>query len=521
MKIFRKVYEFFAKPFKEDFIFLFIMALLVCGPRFVFHSYVQYQGWSTLIWETAHSYLLCYFVALAIQLIPNKLKKLYKYSFNLLAFIDFCIDTACIIVTRNPFYNDHVAIVMGTNLSEGKEFINTYVTFTLLWIILFAVVLICLLYKDTRFINYLGRQVALIATVLSVSSCAYFIFKGSNTWECRFYNKIVALLLFETPPDLRPYQHKLDLDLSNSSLPDNVILILGESFSKSHSQMYGYEKNTNPCLRALANDSLLITYKNATAPALHTIDCVKAIMSTYKMEYKDSVNWYECITLPNIMRHCGYSTTWISNQSPSGVFDNIATRYSELCDTSIFVGNTMKGVGKTDFDEDIIPKLHSIVERDKNFLIIHLMGSHLDYKMRYPEKWHRFQVNDYPKLNDSQKSVIASYDNSILYNDYVVNEILKYFESKETLALYFSDHGQDLFDSSEDYFGHAITSDSLSAAAAVQVPFFVYMSSKYQMNFPNETEGLKAKSEVPINTESTIRFICDALGVELKPGEVN
>lgn len=143
------------------------------------------------------------------------------------------------------------------------------------------------------------------------------------------------------------------------------------------------------------------------------------------------------------------------------------------------------------------------------------MGSHIDYKIRYPEQWNHFNENDYPELKDSQKDVIASYDNSILYNDYVVSEILKCFESEETLALYFSDHGQDIFESSDDYYGHALKGNHISEVAAIQIPFFVYMSPKYQENFPQETNWLKARKSVKINTENTIEFICEVLGVNI------
>lgn len=402
---------------------------------------------------------------------------------------------------------------MGTNLSEGKEFISTYVTTDLLWIILSAIIVIFIVQRCAKIINCFGQKMTFVATVLSVCSCMYFVVKGSDTWECRFYNKVFALMSYETPPDLRLYQRQLDIYLSRSDLPDNVVLILGESFSKSHSSLYGYDKITNPCLSAMVNDSVLISYNNVTAPGTHTIDCVKSVMSTYKLEYKDSVNWYECMTLPNIMRHCGYSTTWISNQSPSGVFDNIATRYSELCDSVLFIGNTMKGLGKTDFDENIISRLKVCIGEGKNFIIVHLMGSHLDYKMRYPEKWSIFHENDYLELNDLQRKVIASYDNSILYNDYVVSEILKCFEFTETLAIYFPDHGQDIFNSSDDYYGHALKGNNISEAAAVQIPFFVYMSPKYQDSFPKETYWLNVRKTEEFNTENTIEFLCEVLGV--------
>ena len=514
MKILRKVYDFFAKPFQEDFIFLFIMALLVCGPRFYFHLFMQYEGVNLIVWEVTHSFLLCYFVSLPFQLIPARFKTLYKRFIYILAFIDFCIETSCIIVTQATFYTDHVSIVLGTNLSEGREFVSTYVTSGLFWVLLIAVVVILFLKKADKIVNGLGYKIAPVAVVLSLISCLYFIYKGSESWGCKFYNKFFTFISFETPPDLRPYQSPLDIEVTKLNMPDNVVLILGESFSKSHSSMYGYEKETNPCLTAMANDSLLISFSNVIAPATHTIDCVKSIMSTYKLEYKDSVNWYECTTLPNIMKHCGYTTYWISNQSPSGVFDNVATRYSELCDSVYFVGNTMKGLDKSDYDEEVIAPIRQIIVEDsKNFIIVQLMGSHFDYKMRYPEEWDVFQENDYPNLMDYQKNTIASYDNSILYNDYIVSEILNYFDSTETIAFYFSDHGQDLFDSSEEYFGHARVGNSLSETAATQIPFFVYMSRKYQENYPKETEWVKTRHTERLNTEDTIEFLYEFLGL--------
>ena len=122
----RIIYNFFAKPFKEDFVFLLIMSLLVCIPRFIELLFYN-QGISVSIWEIAHSYLLCYFIALAFQLVPLKWENVYKYFFLNLAFVDFCIDAACWTVTKQTFNAEHVSIIMGTNLSEGKEFISTYI----------------------------------------------------------------------------------------------------------------------------------------------------------------------------------------------------------------------------------------------------------------------------------------------------------------------------------------------------------------------------------------------------------
>jgi heptose-I-phosphate ethanolaminephosphotransferase len=57
---------------------------------------------------------------------------------------------------------------------------------------------------------------------------------------------------------------------------------------------------------------------------------------------------------------------------------------------------------------------------------------------------------------------MAEYDNSVLYNDYVVSEIIKCFADKDAVVLYFSDHAIDLFETDEKYCGHALSNNASS-----------------------------------------------------------
>ena len=59
-------------------------------------------------------------------------------------------------------------------------------------------------------------------------------------------------------------------------------------------------------------------------------------------------------------------------------------------------------------------------QRERNFYVVHLMGNHMDYKKRYPEE---FDIA--LPFTQKQKVALACYDNSVLYNDYVVNEIYR------------------------------------------------------------------------------------------------
>ena len=83
------------------------------------------------------------------------------------------------------------------------------------------------------------------------------------------------------------------------------------------------------------------------------------------------------------------------------------------------------------------------------------MGNHTQYSKRYPSGFEMFSGND-----DSEDKVVAAYDNSILYNDFVVDSFFTILENYSERhpnvrisALYFSDHGENVYDEG-DYAGH-------------------------------------------------------------------
>lgn len=515
----RKIYEFLARPFTEDFAMLLLISILVCVPTIWGGYIIDKNALSSVAWEAAHNFILCYFAMFLITCIPLRaIKRVGKGLLVLLAVIDFMIEIACWKTKGCGFSNDIVAITLATNIKETHEFVGTYISYS--YLISIVVSIICLfgvVKKMAPMINRVGCKIAKFACVIIFISCGYFVLKGSESWQYKFYNKIVAFVSYDLPPDLRDYKKSLKLEFSKADIPQYIVLVLGESFSRSHSSLYGYEKETNPFLSILRDSSALCVYDNALAPATHTIPCVKSIMSTYKAEYRDSINWYECVSLPQVMSEIGYKTIWISNQSPSGVYDNVAARYAQLCDTTIYVGNKYVGVGKTDLDAkvlDVIREDHILNTNDNCFIVIHLMGSHSSYSNRYPLEWSKFSSADYMRCLENQRQVLAEYDNSVLYNDFVVSEIFKILSDKECISYYFSDHSLDLFESSDNYFGYAKENNNLSKKASLSIPYMIFGSPSFRNNFPTEWYNIKSNASNTIYTEDTIQYIMDMLGVK-------
>ena len=98
------------------------------------------------------------------------------------------------------------------------------------------------------------------------------------------------------------------------------------------------------------------------------------------------------------------------------------------------------------------------------------MGQHYTYEIRYPSEFKRFSASNYSgDLTDAEREIVAHYDNATLYNDYVVDNVIKQFEDKNCILVYFSDHGEEIYEI-DDFMGHG---------NAAQRP-----TLKYQMRVP-------------------------------------
>lgn len=153
-----------------------------------------------------------------------------------------------------------------------------------------------------------------ISQLVKLYRNAYFTTISNKNFGNVSITKVYTILNATSPPDLKDYAVHPQLLTLSEKKPKNIVMIIGESFSKTHSSLYGYHKNTNPCLKVLQNNGLLYIFNNIQTPALNTVPVFQSLMSTYKPEFKDSINWFECITIQGVLNEAGYYTSWISNQ---------------------------------------------------------------------------------------------------------------------------------------------------------------------------------------------------------------
>ncbi len=255
--------------------------------------------------------------------------------------------------------------------------------------------------------------------------------------------------------------------------PRTVVLVLGESMRRKNLSLYGYARNTTPKLDA-RKDNLLV-FDNAIAPANQTVPSISKLLTPATAQQPDLF-----MTRPSIItaaKEAGYQTWWISNQGRVGQFDSLISLFAHEADTALYTNTEFYG---GTYDDILLHPLETALQNDSKlrFIIMHLQGSHQAYAKRYPKDMAQFHAADYQEhtaFNDKQRETLSEYDNSILYTDSILDQIMARLEQEENaVMLYVSDHGERFYENGVNSCGHGYPKATKSE---VEVPYFIWCSN--------------------------------------------
>ncbi len=269
-----------------------------------------------------------------------------------------------------------------------------------------------------------------------------------------------------------------DLQDANAGLPATLVLVIGESTTREHMGLYGYSRQTTPNLQAMPG---LTAYKQVIAARPFTIETLQQALS-----FADQKNPDLYLTQPslmNIMKQAGYKTFWITNQQTLTQRNTMLTFFSQQMDEQVYL-NHSRAQNARSYDTNVLEPFEKVLAdpAERKFIIVHLLGTHMKYEYRYPSEYEVFKdrkgLPDW--VSDKQLPVINSYDNAVLFNDFVVSSLIKTFQSSDPngFLVYFSDHGEDVFDSGE----HKMLGRSEMAPSVpmYSVPFLLWTSDSWR-----------------------------------------
>lgn len=435
-------------------------------------------------------------------------------------------------------------LVLNTNGAEAVGFLVQFFTPGVIISLIVAVaVLIALALAIARVRIAIPRRAGYLAIPLLCVVCAGGIglFKMFSVLACDTYDELVvwesecgnnqelnngARALMADPVSKSAYlckalqlynrnfrlwsdcQRRLYDSLPQMSAPDDslkVVLVIGESFIRSHSSLYGYHLPVNPALEREVCDSALIVYADAVVPANFTVISLSNILNLNSVSRGEK--WWESAYMPMAFRKAGWSVEMYSNQYMPYTSQDLSM---ELFDTlqldSVY---TRYGMQNFDYDGDFMSSVpvHDIAPEKRTLTLIHLRGQHFPPSMRVPTaSRHPFTADDVPAdkpwLTPERRSVVADYANATLYNDSIVASIIDRYREKYAMVVYFSDHGEEMWDSAPN--GHR-TRQYPDNPEWIQdmhdVPLMFWISPRLRTRCPNLEELLRKCASRPVSMD--------------------
>lgn len=310
----------------------------------------------------------------------------------------------------------------------------------------------------------------------------------------------------------------------------DLVIIIGESFCKHMSNLYDGKYNTNPLLLRRLRDGGLYLFKDVIASDNGTTQNFKYFMSTTSVNEK--AKWCDKPLFPAILRKCGYRSIYYSNQFVAN--DNLGQwdasmgfiNHPGIEPYIIDWHNTQKFSYDLQLVDDYAKHRHEAEVKNRNLYIFHLYGQHSMSAQRYPHNMQPFSMQDVSNtyavgngkpLSDTQRQDIADYLNATAYNDLVVDSIIRLFDNRNAIIVYFSDHGEEIH-----YFrqqcGRTDLAKDVPMALRVQldVPFMVYATPLYRKLHPETCRSLARATSQRFMTDDLPHLLFDLLGVRSK-----
>lgn len=508
---------------------------------------VTYLGLMRLL---SCSFLLVYIFACLLEIIKIKWFKTVLYGIVLSFFIIKFFLTIVFGINITP---DIFVLLSETNNNEASEFVQVFLLTQkgMVVLLVFFVLTICVCFFERLYqtkINLFKRKIEK-SKVIAIVIWFFIFFSIYNTctlWSKLFsYNRTDELQeweLYYCPKDPisqtissiyiihlmineeEEFENRM-LALSNSATCTtddslNVVLVIGESYIKHHSSLYGYYLNTTPSLSVEQKAGNLFVFNNVVTPCGATSTTIKNVLCTNSIS--DGEQWDNAVFFPTMFKHAGYDVYMWDNQKSFGPHSTVTFALNSFL-YSKALSYTYNQTNKRSFeyDETIINSFDSIsLTGPRNFIIFHLMGQHVIASQRFPhnKRFMHFTKDSIDRqdswMTDEKKQYIADYDNATLYNDYVMGQIINRFRNSNTVLVYFSDHGEEVYDYRDS---QGRISDGMSKNQVkfiFEIPFMIWCSDTFKNKYPEMLDNIEKAQNSPFMTDNVCQILFHLGSVE-------
>lgn len=273
--------------------------------------------------------------------------------------------------------------------------------------------------------------------------------------------------------------------------PRVFIVIMLDTLRADHTSLYGYNRNTTPCLKKLASDGVL--FKNAysttswTLPAHVALFTGKNLIEHRVMNPNTRIS-YDYPLIAELFQKNGFTTIAFTGggfvEDDYGFFRGF--QYYSNIPGNVFSMNS----GERVFQHF---KNHAEINWGKDmFVFLHTYQLHAPYKVthKYLRSFNKaldenlkgirnylMSSSDYFKNigTENRKKLIDIYDSSILYLDNeLVGRVVDFLKSKnvykKSMIVVLSDHGEEFYDHSSWEHGHTLYRELIKIPLVIKYP---------------------------------------------------
>ena len=322
-------------------------------------------------------------------------------------------------------------------------------------------------WRETKGFNYFQPYASRASFVNSINTFSYFFFQYLSRSPSAFAIEYQPYKIEKIPSQVQ-----------------NILVIFGESLASNHLPMFGYERNTFPLLnkrikhhpnKVKTAECLACGVTTATSTALF-FNMVREPANTKQLKSLQA-NMFK------LAKENGFETYYLSSQE-SRLLVGLGERY---------IDHSLNKESDPAFydqylDEGLVLRLKDIdFSKGKKFVVLHMIAPHSPYEEHYLSKKEKFEKFLPTKSENRLEYSVNTYDNALLYTDFVINQILDEFEKQNKdqnhLTFITSDHGQ-LFDY-HGLWGHNHLEAELGKVPAIiignNVPQLPKNISSYQL----------------------------------------
>ncbi|WP_312406942.1 phosphoethanolamine transferase CptA [Pseudomonas rhodesiae] len=405
-------------------------------------------------------------------------------------------------VYQQEFSQSVIFIMFESNISEAGEYLTQYFAWWIVLAFIAHTALSIFLWTRVRPVYLPRGQALLAATAILVAIVGYPLVKQIARSETladgidRFETRIEPAVPWQMIVAYRRYTEQLDnmqgmlhsasqippltnLKDAAAGQPSTLVLVIGESTNRQRMSLYGYPRATTPELDKLRDQ--LAVFDNVITPRPYTIEALQQVLTFADEENPDL--YLKTPSIVSMMKQAGYKTYWITNQQTMTKRNTMLTTFSEQADEQVYLNNN-RNQNARQYDGDVLAPFSKALAdpAERKFIVVHLLGTHMSYQYRYPPSFDKFTDREGvpASISDDQLPTYNSYDNAVLYNDFVVSSLIKDYAKTDPngFLLYLSDHGEDVFDSA----GHSTLgrNEGKPTAPMYTIPFMAYASPKWR-----------------------------------------